>query len=126
MTSPTSLAADQAVFAKCSFCRKPNTEVARLVAGPGVYICDECVSLCAELFKGEPSPVRGVAPWESVSTAEEVLAHLPLVTTAIKQVEEDLAGWVRRAHDLGVTWARIGEALGMTRQSAWERFSGEE
>jgi hypothetical protein len=33
---------------------------------------------------------------------------------------------VHRARALGATWARIGEALGMTRQSAWERFSGEE
>ena len=31
-----------------------------------------------------------------------------------------------RARALGAIWARIGEALGMTRQSAWERFSGEE
>ena len=42
------------------------------------------------------------------------------------QVEQNLTGWVRRARALGVTWARIGAALGMTRQSAWERFSGEE
>jgi hypothetical protein len=41
-------------------------------------------------------------------------------------VEQHLTGWVRRARALGATWARIGEALGMTRQSAWERFSGEE
>jgi hypothetical protein len=41
-------------------------------------------------------------------------------------VEQNLTGWVRRAGELGVTWARIGAALGMTRQSAWERFSGEE
>jgi ATP-dependent Clp protease ATP-binding subunit ClpX len=33
---------------------------------------------------------------------------------------------VRMLRERGVTWARIGEALGMTRQSAWERFSGEE
>jgi hypothetical protein len=31
-----------------------------------------------------------------------------------------------KARAMGVTWARIGEALGITRQSAWERFSGEE
>lgn len=35
-------------------------------------------------------------------------------------------GLVLKARALGVTWARIGETLGMTRQSAWERFSGEE
>ena len=30
----------------CSFCGKPHTQVAKLVAGPGVYICDECIALC--------------------------------------------------------------------------------
>jgi isopropylmalate/homocitrate/citramalate synthase len=40
-------------------------------------------------------------------------------------VEENLVEWVRKARALGATWARIGETLGMTRQSAWERFSGE-
>jgi hypothetical protein len=44
----------------------------------------------------------------------------------LRQVEQHLTGWVRRARELGATWARIGESLGMARQSAWERFSGEE
>ena len=30
----------------CSFCGKPHTQVAKLVAGPGVYICDACIALC--------------------------------------------------------------------------------
>ncbi len=30
----------------CSFCAKPHTQVAKLVAGPGVFICNECVALC--------------------------------------------------------------------------------
>jgi hypothetical protein len=42
------------------------------------------------------------------------------------QVERNLAAWVGKARSLGSTWAQIGAALGMTRQSAWERFSGEE
>ena len=42
------------------------------------------------------------------------------------QVEQQLTGWVRQARSRGITWTRIGESLGMTRQSAWERFSGEE
>ena len=37
-----------------------------------------------------------------------------------------LIGWVRKARHLGASWARVGETLGMTRQSAWERFSGED
>ena len=30
----------------CSFCGKPQNSVKRIVAGPGVYICDECINLC--------------------------------------------------------------------------------
>ncbi|HET8916244.1 MAG TPA: ClpX C4-type zinc finger protein [Propionibacteriaceae bacterium] len=31
----------------CSFCGKPQSQVAKLFAGPGVYICDECIIACA-------------------------------------------------------------------------------
>jgi hypothetical protein len=113
-------------IAACSFCLKPNTEVRRLVAGPGVYICDGCVALCAQLIDGPPSPTPQLKAWEHEVTVDEALANLPRVAAAGAQVEEHLAGWVQRARALGATWARIGEALGVTRQSAWERFSGEE
>ncbi|MCL4424996.1 MAG: ATP-dependent Clp protease ATP-binding subunit ClpX [Firmicutes bacterium] len=38
---------------KCSFCGKPQDQVKRLVAGPGVYICDECIELCNEIIEEE-------------------------------------------------------------------------
>lgn len=38
----------------CSFCGKEQDQVKRLVAGPGVYICDECISLCTEIISEEP------------------------------------------------------------------------
>jgi len=38
----------------CSFCGKPQSEVRRLVAGPGVYICDECIQMCSELIDEMP------------------------------------------------------------------------
>ena len=117
---------ERPVIAVCSFCRKPNTEVTTMVAGPGVYICDGCVALCALVIEGKPASVPQLAPWEHAVSADEVLANLPRVAAASAQVEHDLTGWVRRARALGVTWARIGEALGMTRQAAWERFSGAE
>lgn len=137
MTADTSAT----VIACCSFCLKPNTQVAKLVAGHGVYICNECVALCgeiiqAELAAGPPSagpppagPAGGqprVAPWEQEMSLEEILAALPRVAAAGQQAQEYLTHWVRKARSLGATWARIGAALDMTRQSAWERFSGEE
>src|SRR5574344_2089013 len=38
---------------KCSFCGKTQDQVRKLVAGPGVYICDECIELCNEIIEEE-------------------------------------------------------------------------
>ena len=38
---------------RCSFCGKSQEQVKRLIAGPNVYICDECVELCQEIIKEE-------------------------------------------------------------------------
>ncbi len=111
----------------CSFCGKSKDEVDKVIAGAGVYICNECVGLCADSL----GTVAGTAaateiPWPDRMTDEEILEFLPRVAAVGAQVEDNLRVWVIRARDRGVTWARIGAALGMTRQSAWERFSGEE
>ena len=38
---------------KCSFCGKSQEQVRKLIAGPGVYICDECIDLCNEIMEEE-------------------------------------------------------------------------
>jgi ATP-dependent Clp protease ATP-binding subunit ClpX len=38
---------------KCSFCGKSQDQVRKLIAGPGVYICDECIDLCNEILSEE-------------------------------------------------------------------------
>ena len=38
---------------RCSFCGKTQDQVRRLVAGPGVYICDECIELCNDIIREE-------------------------------------------------------------------------
>ena len=38
---------------KCSFCGKSQKQVKKLIAGPGVYICDECIDLCNEIIDEE-------------------------------------------------------------------------
>lgn len=67
-------AAERRVTASCSFCLKPNTEVARLVAGPGVYICNECVALCVQVIEGQPGPGASArarqSAWERFSGEE--------------------------------------------------------
>ncbi len=44
---------DDSKKCRCSFCGKPEDKVKKLVEGPGVYICNECVELCVDLFKEE-------------------------------------------------------------------------
>lgn len=123
-----SVATERRPVAVCSFCRKPHTEVGTLVAGPGVFICNECVDLCAQIIAGKTGGDHkpALAMWDRIDGVEQALELMPSMAAAGAQVEENLTGVVRRARELGATWARIGEALGMTRQSAWERFSGEE
>ena len=111
----------------CSFCAKPEQEVAKVIAGPGIYICNECVRLCNDILDAEP---LGDAPpelpyWQAM-TDQQLLDQLPRIAAVADQVEDSLTIWVRRVRNRGVSWARIGEALGMTRQSAWERFSDRE
>lgn len=43
---------------RCSFCGKPVGEVWHLIAGPSAFICDECVSLCAEILDERRMPAR--------------------------------------------------------------------
>lgn len=50
---------DETKQLKCSFCGKPQDQVRRLVAGPNVYICDECIELCQDIIKEEFSELPG-------------------------------------------------------------------
>lgn len=54
----------------CSFCGKPHDFVGRMVAGPGVYICDECISLCVSIISDEAEPVKEVSTRITDSTEE--------------------------------------------------------
>jgi ClpX C4-type zinc finger len=117
----------------CTFCNKPTAEVKKMIAGPGVCICSECVGLCVdilasqpEITASEPSEMPKPASWEERVSDDDLLATLPKIANASASVEQQLGLWVRQARSRGITWTRIGAALDMTRQSAWERFSGEE
>ncbi len=61
----------------CSFCGKPQHQVRKLIAGPGVYICDECVELCNEIVDEEHAPETDEPlSGESLPTPREILAAL--------------------------------------------------
>ncbi len=127
MTTSSEAAEDTAsVGIICSFCRKPTAEVETMVAGAGVYICDACVGLCVELIESKPKTMHEMPSWDERLTDETLLDALPNFVAAGAQVDRQLVIWVGKARERGITWTRIGAALGMTRQSAWERFSGEE
>jgi endopeptidase Clp ATP-binding regulatory subunit (clpX) len=60
----------------CSFCGKSQHEVRKLIAGPSVYICDECVDLCNDIIREE---IRDITPRKderSLPTPHEIRAHL--------------------------------------------------
>ncbi len=58
----------------CSFCGKKQTEVAKLIAGPAVYICDECIRLCSEIITEETGKKR--TDIEQNFTPKEIKAML--------------------------------------------------
>ena len=108
---------------RCSFCGRPHTEVAKLIAGPGIYICDACVDKCvAILGEGAPAEPASLPEWALMSD-EELLQRIPFIAASAANIEAGLRDRVHELRDRGISWARIGVALGMTRQSAWERFS---
>jgi hypothetical protein len=110
---------------RCSFCQKPAPEVRKIISGPGIYICDECVQACVSILEEESSTDEGdphLPSWRSMTDAE-VLSRLPRIASVAAQVEGGLQRWVGEARRRGTSWANIGDALGMSRQSAWERFS---
>ncbi|MDR1430727.1 MAG: ATP-dependent Clp protease ATP-binding subunit ClpX, partial [Propionibacteriaceae bacterium] len=61
---------------KCSFCGKSQKQVKKLIAGPGVYICDECIDLCNEIIEEEfaETPPGGVL--DELPKPQEICAFL--------------------------------------------------
>jgi len=60
---------------KCSFCGKSQKQVKKLIAGPGVYICDECIDLCNEIIEEELSESSELK-WDELPKPKEIFAFL--------------------------------------------------
>ena len=61
----------------CSFCEKTQDEVRKLVAGPGVYICDECIELCNEIvMDSSKDEDTATESGSQVLKPKEINAHL--------------------------------------------------
>ncbi len=61
---------------KCSFCGKSQKQVKKLIAGPGVYICDECIDLCNEIIEEELSEGADVGGLDSLPKPREIYDFL--------------------------------------------------
>jgi hypothetical protein len=104
----------------CSFCRRDDSVVAKLIAGPGIYICDACIGLCNDILAGRPH--TDFPGWETLSD-DALLTTLAPSSAAVEAVRMVLQEHIDLLRRRGVSWVRIGEALGISRQAAWERFS---
>jgi ATP-dependent Clp protease ATP-binding subunit ClpX len=60
---------------KCSFCGKSQKQVKKLIAGPGVYICDECIDLCNEIIEEELSESSEMR-WDELPKPKEICEFL--------------------------------------------------
>src|SRR3954469_9636120 len=61
----------------CSFCGKSQHEVKKLIAGPSVFICDECIDLCNDIIRDEASNIESVAgPKSDLPTPQEIFELL--------------------------------------------------
>jgi len=66
---------DTGELLKCSFCGKSQKQVKKLIAGPGVYICDECIDLCNEIIEEELTETAELS-FENLPNPREVRAFL--------------------------------------------------
>ena len=112
---------------RCSFCGKAQTEVKTLIAGPGVFICDECVQLCQSIIAKKAATQ---APQEVPNSllpdhapTENLLKTLAGYNGAFESVDAAMQDIVDILREREVSWAAIGEALGVSRQAAWKRFA---
>lgn len=112
----------------CSFCGKSQHDVEKLVAGPAVFICNECVAKCNAFMAmpiDAPRPdteVRSIQQLETLPT-ERLLHWLKVEAALYEDTASKLAKTVDVLRKRKTSWAAIGEALGISRQAAWDRFS---
>ena len=60
----------------CSFCGKSQHEVKKLIAGPSVFICDECIDLCNDIIRDEQAATPEDGAKDGLPTPQEISARL--------------------------------------------------
>ena len=74
---------------RCSFCGKTQDQVNKLIAGPGVYICDECVELCSDIIDEDDYPRSGAKRKQKQETA---MMDLPKPEEIKRRLDEYVIG----------------------------------
>ncbi|MFC3999218.1 ATP-dependent Clp protease ATP-binding subunit ClpX [Nocardiopsis sediminis] len=75
---------------KCSFCGKSQKQVKKLIAGPGVYICDECIDLCNEIIEEELADATELK-WDSLPKPREIYEFLDSYVIGQEQAKKALS-----------------------------------
>ena len=81
---------ESADLLKCSFCGKSQKQVRKLIAGPGVYICDECIELCNEIIEEELGEAAE-ADETVLPTPQEIFDHLESFVIGQEAAKRSLA-----------------------------------
>ncbi len=107
----------------CSFCGQVGSMENRLAGGLGAMICFECLSYFYHQSHQETEVESRSGPvWDDMSDVE-MLEKLPLILRSAAQNSAFANDWVDLLRERKISWAAIGQVLGVSRQAAWERFA---
>ena len=82
---------ESAELLKCSFCGKSQKQVRKLIAGPGVYICDECIELCNEIIEEEMAAAPSGEEGEKLPKPSEIAKFLDAYVIGQDEAKRTLA-----------------------------------
>lgn len=115
MTDETEGKGDDGKLLYCSFCGKSQHEVRKLIAGPSVFICDECVDLCNDIIREEVQDAETKGSSDQLPTPQEIKATLDEYVIGQDKAKVVLAVAVynhykRLQHDGGKTGVELSKS----------------